>query len=145
MSFTSVTFLIFILVTVILYYIIPKKFQWVLLLVASYVFYMSAGVKLLVFLLSTTLTTYLAGILMGRQDKLCRGQIDEMDGNNRKWVIEKNRVKKKGIVTATILFNFAILLNMSSYNLFLLLNNSSVYKKVAEFLICSSAIFWKDY
>ena len=42
-------------------------------------------------------------------------------------------------------FNFAILLNMSSYNLFLLLNNSSVYKKVAEFLICSSAIFWKDY
>ncbi len=116
MSFTSVTFLIFILVTVILYYIIPKKFQWVLLLVASYVFYMSAGVKLLVFLLSTTLTTYLAGILMGRQDKLCRAQIDEMDGNNRKWVIEKNRVKKKGIVTATILFNFAILFFLKYYN-----------------------------
>ena len=44
MSFTSLTFLLFAALTVLVYYLVPGKAQWVVLLVASLAFYASAGV-----------------------------------------------------------------------------------------------------
>lgn len=65
MAFASMKFLLFLLVAVLGYYLIPKRFQWIWLLVFSYVYYLFSGVKLLFFLLFTTLTTYGAGRLIG--------------------------------------------------------------------------------
>ena len=59
MLFTSYEFLGFILILFVVYYLIPKKCQWPLLLVASYVFYFIAGPEYLIYILVTTLTTYL--------------------------------------------------------------------------------------
>ena len=58
MAFTSINFLIFFGILIILYYVLPKKIQWVVLLAASYSFYLFAGVKYLAFILFTTATTY---------------------------------------------------------------------------------------
>ena len=41
MSLISMKFLIFVLVCVLGYYIIPKKFQWMWLLVFSYIYFLS--------------------------------------------------------------------------------------------------------
>src|SRR5580692_8018069 len=41
MSFTSIHFLIFFPIVTILYFILPFRFRWSLLIVASYYFYMS--------------------------------------------------------------------------------------------------------
>ena len=71
MHFVSLNFLLFAGVLLVLYYCIPQKLQWWLLLAGSYVFYLAAGVEYLVFILFTTLTTYGATRLMGaRLDKL---------------------------------------------------------------------------
>ena len=41
MSFNSLEFLVFLPVVVLLYWLLPHKARWILLLVASYIFYMS--------------------------------------------------------------------------------------------------------
>jgi D-alanyl-lipoteichoic acid acyltransferase DltB (MBOAT superfamily) len=58
MLFTSYSFIIFIALLFLIYYIIPKKYQWMLLLGASYLFYSFAGVKYLLYILLTTISTY---------------------------------------------------------------------------------------
>lgn len=48
------------------YYLLPRRFQWVVLLAASYGFYFCGGVGAPGYLLFTTLTTYAAGLWLGR-------------------------------------------------------------------------------
>ena len=67
MQFTSFNFLAAIAALFVIYYLIPKKTQWILLLVASYGFYLLAGTEYLFFILFTTATTYLAAFAMGRR------------------------------------------------------------------------------
>lgn len=66
MLFNSLEFLIFLPITFILFWIMPKKFKWIVLLVASYVFYMWWNWKLVFLILFTTLISYLSGILIDK-------------------------------------------------------------------------------
>ena len=66
MSFNSLTFLIFLPIVILGYYLIPQRFRWIWLLVASYVFYLSWNYKLGVLILGTTLVSYLGGIIIDR-------------------------------------------------------------------------------
>ncbi len=66
MQFTSVSFLLFAAALLLVYYLIPGKVQWILLLAASYVFYLWAGAEYLLFILFTTLTTYLFTVVMDK-------------------------------------------------------------------------------
>ncbi|MBR1744346.1 MAG: hypothetical protein IJ733_21300, partial [Lachnospiraceae bacterium] len=66
--FVSYGFIAFLLGLFLVYYIIPKKLQWILLLVANFLFYFSAGRFYPVFIFVTSFTVYLTGLLMGRMD-----------------------------------------------------------------------------
>lgn len=66
MSYTSLIFLIFVAVAAIGYYLIPKKFQQVWLLFFSYLYYLSAGGKIIFFILFSTGTTFFGGLLLER-------------------------------------------------------------------------------
>ena len=61
LSFVSITFIVFVLVLFLVYYIVPKKLQWVVLLVASLFFYATYGTRKLVFILAATLIAWLGG------------------------------------------------------------------------------------
>ena len=58
MLFTSYAFAAFVAVTLALYYVLPKRFQWILLLGASYVFYFCSGPENLIFIAFTSLSTW---------------------------------------------------------------------------------------
>ena len=58
MNFTSFGFLLYIGIVLALYYTIPRRGQWVLLLLASYGFYLYSGLGNLCYILLTTVTTY---------------------------------------------------------------------------------------
>ncbi|MCH5261413.1 MAG: MBOAT family protein [Lachnospiraceae bacterium] len=58
MLFNSVSFGIFIIVVFIMYYLVPHKYRWAFLLIASYVFYMNLHIGYGVLLLATTALTY---------------------------------------------------------------------------------------
>lgn len=68
MLFNSLQFAIFFPVAAAVYFIIPKKMRCLWLLLASYVFYMSANPKYVVFLLFSTLTTYAGGIVVEKTE-----------------------------------------------------------------------------
>ena len=66
MLFTSYEFIGFAAILLLLYYLIPKKAQWCLLLSASYIFYFIAGPQFLPYILVTTLTVYSSALIMQR-------------------------------------------------------------------------------
>ncbi|MDD6070680.1 MAG: MBOAT family protein [Clostridiales bacterium] len=111
MNLFSLEFLILLTVLFILYYVVPKKFQWVCLLAASIIFYAFSGVEHLIFIGITSFTTYMAGILMSKQ--VCQFQIaKKADGitKEQRKTLKKVMVRRKRIILiATLLINFGIL------------------------------------
>lgn len=75
MSLVSMEFLLFVLIAVVGYYLIPKKYQWVWLLIFSYIYYISGGMKITFFLLFSTLTTYVGGRLLELEQKKNRKKL----------------------------------------------------------------------
>jgi len=69
MLFNSIPFIIFFPIVVLMYYLIPTKIRYVWLLVCSYFFYMTQSSSFVLFLIISTLTTYLAGILLYKCEK----------------------------------------------------------------------------
>src|SRR5687768_1780307 len=69
MSFTSLHYAFFLICTTIIYYALPHRFRWVLLLGASYYFYTSYRIEFGVILfLSTTFNYTLARLISQRRD-----------------------------------------------------------------------------
>ena len=83
MSFASAQFLAFFAVLFVLYYSIPKRHQWKLLLAGSVFFYFFAGWYCLVYIGVTAVTTWLAarkiGALQARQDAWLKEHRAELD------------------------------------------------------------------
>jgi len=70
MLFNSLSFAIFLPIVFILYWLLPHRFRWVLLLIASYYFYMSWNIKYVVLILATTVVSYVTAILLERTENL---------------------------------------------------------------------------
>lgn len=69
MLFTSFEFIAFIIGLFVLYYLIPKRFQWVFLLVANVVFYACAGWGGMIFIAITIVTSYVLTLRLDFLDK----------------------------------------------------------------------------
>lgn len=113
MSFLSLTFLLFVAVAALVYFRTPKKYQWIVLLIFSYIFYLSAGWKLVFYLLFTTLSTYLSGLRIGKlNDKYERSLVVngvKVDRQKRKELKQRYNRKKKVWMVGALLANFGIL------------------------------------
>lgn len=66
MSYISIEYVILFVVTIALYYALPHKFRWILLLAASYTFYMFWKPSFIVLLLASTGVDYFAAIKMSQ-------------------------------------------------------------------------------
>lgn len=62
MTYTSLVFALFCLVLLFVYYAVPKKFQWIVLLIGSITFYLCSGVKYILYVLVTAFTTYITAL-----------------------------------------------------------------------------------
>ena len=60
MLFNSFIYIIFFLVAVAVHYLVPHRFRWVMLLIASYIFYMAWRAELILLILFSTLVNYYA-------------------------------------------------------------------------------------
>ena len=67
MLFNSMAYAFFLPVVFILYHCLPHRYRWILLLVASYWFYMSWNPAYVVLILFTTCVSYFCGILLEKQ------------------------------------------------------------------------------
>ncbi len=64
MLFNSFAFAIFLPVVFAVYWVLPHRFRWVVMFIASYYFYMSWNVKYVVLILFTTVISYLCAIFI---------------------------------------------------------------------------------
>ena len=123
MSFTTVNFLLFVAATVLLYFLLPlKKCKWVVLLAASYFFYLCASYKFAAFILFTTISTYLFALWI---DKVSQNSKAKVKANKANWDKEqkkkyKNKIKiqKRLIMALVLVLNFGILAFLKYYNFF---------------------------
>ena len=76
MSFLSMKFLLFLSAAVAGYYVIPRQLQWVWLLIFSYIFYLASGPAAVVFILTTTATTFLGGLWLEHTDRALACALD---------------------------------------------------------------------
>ena len=113
MLFTSYGFVAFLCVLFLVYYLIPKRWQWGFLLAASYVFYAFAGWRCLIFILATTLSSYGVARWMGRASRR-EGEYlslhrEELDKETRKAYRAREKKKRFRILLLGLCFNFGIL------------------------------------
>ena len=113
MAFTSIDFLAFFGILIILYYVLPKKIQWIILLVASYTFYLVAGLRYLGFILFTTITTYLVTRYMDsnhrKQAAYLKAHKAELTKEDKKAYKKSMKSKDRLWFIITIVLNFGIL------------------------------------
>ena len=113
MLFTSYEFLFFVLITALLYYTVPKRFQWGLLLVANYVFYALAGLSYLPFILVTTISTYLAGMKLRSMFKAQEDYLSlhkaQMSREERKEYKAKEKKKQWRLLLLCLFINIALM------------------------------------
>jgi len=68
MLFNSFAFAVFLLIVFAFYWLLPHKYRWWLMLLASYYFYMSWNFKYVVLILFTTIISYVAARLLDSQN-----------------------------------------------------------------------------
>ena len=64
MLFNTIEFVLFLPIVIITYFLLPHKIRWILLLAASYFFYMSWKVEYIFLIVISTLIDYFSGIFM---------------------------------------------------------------------------------
>lgn len=113
MLFTSYNFIGFIAVVFLLYYLLPRRWQWSFLLVASYVFYFIASPGYLIFIGATTVSTYLVSRKLDALRTVCDAYVKEHKGQLSR---EEKKAYKVGIkakqwkwLLVCLLFNLGIL------------------------------------
>ncbi|MBX7182735.1 MAG: MBOAT family protein [Bacteroidia bacterium] len=97
MLFNSIEFLFFFPIVTLLYFILPHKFRWLLLLIASCVFYAAFIPEYILILFATIIIDYFAGIQLGKN---------------------YSQSKKKSILLISLIANIGILAIFKYFNFF---------------------------
>ena len=95
MLFNSLQFLLFFPLVTGLYFVLPHRFRWLLLLVASCAFYMAFVPIYILILACTILVDYAAGLLIARAE-----------GPKRKWLLVASLLSNLGVLALFKYYNF---------------------------------------
>ena len=113
MNLTSFPFVVFAAALIGLYYVIPRKCQWMLLLAASLTFYCFAGVKNVVFILITSLSIYGAALWMQHMSAAHKAYLkehkDELSREDKRLRKQKLTQKRRAVMIGALLLNFGLL------------------------------------
>ena len=69
MLFNSLSYGVFLPITFAIYWVLPHKYRWGLLLVASYYFYMSWNAKYVILIFATTFVSYAAARMIAKENR----------------------------------------------------------------------------
>lgn len=107
MSINGLKFLLFAFAAVVVYYLFPKRFRWIVLFAASVGFYLTYGIRVAGYLALTVVFTYLFGLWL---EKIARFKATAETKEARKQAKRKNDRKKRLVLSAALLANFASLI-----------------------------------
>lgn len=120
MDLISIAYLVFFVVVLVCYYLIPKKIQWVWLLISSFFFYMYASPQFVVFLLIATVTTFCSSLIVGNinqhEEKYLAEYKNQLSIDDRKYLRRKNNTKKKVTLISCLVITIGILVFLKYSN-----------------------------
>jgi len=120
MSLMSTQLLLLVFATAVVYYIIPKKYQWILLLAVSYMFYASYGLQYVGFIVFTTITTFLGGVFIEKTSQAGKDKIlankDTITTEEKKFMKAQTKRNKKLICALILVCNFGVLAFLKYFN-----------------------------
>lgn len=101
MTITSLSFIVFISVSIIIYYVFPDRFRWIVLLLTSIAFYLFAGITSVIYIIFSALSIYGIALILQSITIKSKKYIKE-----NKDILTKEQIKgyKKGIKTKKRLF-----------------------------------------
>lgn len=113
MLFTSYEFLGFLGALFLLYYIVPRRYQWPLLLAASYLFYFCANPLYLVYIIATTATVYFAACRIEdnaqSQAAFLKAHRAELSREEKKAYKDRQKSVRLRWIVAGLLLNLGVL------------------------------------
>lgn len=124
MAFTSLNFLAFVAVCVLLYFAFPKASRWVVLLVGSFTFYLISSPKTCIYLLITIAVTFLGGRALTAKNLSFKEAMAALKregaGSEEKAALRNSSKKeKRKILTLLCIINFGILAFMKYFSVYL--------------------------
>lgn len=114
MSFITMDFAFFVCLALLLYYLMPKDKRWWILLIASYAFYTVTGVWNLVYILLSTVTTFVSARLIERytteQKAYLQENKDTLNREEKKAYKSKVKSKQRLILVLCVVINIGVLI-----------------------------------
>ncbi|MBR6824927.1 MAG: MBOAT family protein, partial [Oscillospiraceae bacterium] len=112
MNFFSLTFVGAVAGALLLYYLVPGRFRWCVLLCVSFAFYVSGGWKAGLFLLFTAWTNYMGGRLLSFLNELKGSLTPEQKKEKEPWI----KTRKRLVLVLDLLLNFGLLFGVKYWN-----------------------------
>ncbi len=123
MAFTSLKFLIFVVIVVAAYYVCPKKARWAVLLAASYAFYLLSSAETFVFLIAATVITFFGGKILGNINAQTKKAIedagDTLDRAGKKELKAQGKKKLRKVVACILVLDFGMLAVLKYFSVYL--------------------------
>ena len=118
MTYTSFVFIIFLAASCLIYYLVPKKAQWVVLLAASLVFYIISCKELALVMAASALTVYGGALGIQRLADSFKQKREGLDKVQRKELKAQINKKKKALLSVVVVLNIATLALLKYCNFF---------------------------
>lgn len=116
-------YFVILLVCLMLYYIIPRKYRWISLFICSIIYYYLMSKCLIIYALISALSIYVFGILINKvNDRKC----DSDDKELKREFKRKNKTYKKLILSLCLLINIGLLIYLK-YSNFLVSSVNSIF------------------
>ena len=113
MSITSFPFFFFVCAVLLVYFLVPGRFQWIVLLAASCAFYLSFGAKYILYVLFTATSVYFAarGIqrVADEQRAFLKGEGRTLEREEKNAYKARNQKRKKRLMLCALLANLLVL------------------------------------
>lgn len=117
MSYSSYFYLfVFLEAVFLLWLITPRRFRWATLLLSSYAFYCISSGKRVIFLMASTLSVYLAGVVMNRIQSRFDTVRKTLPKEERKLRKAQVKRRKRTVLILALVFNFGLLVFLKYLN-----------------------------
>lgn len=120
MSFLQISFYVFLVALLVAYYLLPKKMQWVCLLIGSYIFYLNTGINTIGFILITTITIWAGALMIEKEEEKKRNALkigkEVLSTEEKKKLKVQTKKKQRWIFWSILVFNFGILAFLKYFN-----------------------------
>lgn len=121
MTATSLRFLAFVVCSVILFLVFPRKHRWIALLISSVAFFLISAKELILFILFTSVTVYFAAEQIDKAGKKGEEKLKQpgLEKEDKKRIRKETGSKRRLILILTIVLNIGILVYFKVFGYFI--------------------------